>query len=140
MPEYWERYGFQRDPFGFQFAEVEDWTWEVANQTFVEHRGLDEILDYSKSSVLLAKPGSGKTALCRYFAGSLRNPYSQISNKPNKPLVVNIVDFTHPALLADRPNMSLDNILATLFDYITEALVDEGKTIDTRLESQVIEH
>lgn len=109
------RLGFAKDPFQYQFGEK--MSEELLEETWVIFPGAERILDLEQSSVLLAKPGSGKTTWRRYVEKTISR------ESDGKYLVVVYNRFQIPAnsmvTLNDHRDPLLGHIARTVFDLLT---------------------
>lgn len=116
---HWRDFDFVRDPFDIR--EAEKMSEDMLQAVFVEHPNYrDIILDYDHSSVLLAAPGSGKTAHRIIFTRTLQSDSDNAENRPNNPLVVNYTDFS--GIDRQAPSVSIHNHTKHLLAAIASAI------------------
>lgn len=118
-------WGFHRDPFAFPDAETMD--PNALEETFVVHPGFDEhVMDLSRSVVLLAPSGSGKTAGRRRLEVFLTSQQRKLLSSQETggrspvPLAVSYCDFER---MVDRlPNTGLSDYVPSLLEAIAKAV------------------
>lgn len=110
------RLGFVKDPFQHKLGEK--MPENLLEEMWVNFPGVERIMDLEQSSVLLAKPGSGKTTWRRYVEKTINR------QSDGKYLVVVYNRFQLPAnstvTLKDHRDPLLGQIARTVYDFLTK--------------------
>lgn len=108
------RYGLDEDPFGYLNAEQLVGHLDILQDTFIPYSiSYEQIMDFTRSSVLMASPGSGKTMgrlwleekLKENRQATLRGSHAPVSF-PQMPFVVRYDDFDQLGEMIPRVNLS----------------------------------
>lgn len=119
-------FGFHSDPFAF--PDAERMGTDVLEETFVAHPGFNEqVMDLSRSAVLLAPRGAGKTAGRRRLEVSLNGRRQQILSgqyaEGSPALIPLVVSYNNFEQIVDRlPNVGLRDHIDPLLAAVAKAI------------------